>query len=826
MAGHGILIEIIGDATSYLRSADKAIAANTRLAASTTRTSKTDVAAVDAQIAARAKLIEVQRAQVAQLTARTGRAAAGTPEAVAQTALLAEANAKLARSQGDVITGNRRLSSSSKTAERDLNKVVRGGLAGSGIFGKMGRSLAFASSGFIAFAVGAELITKSITNAEEFEKATNSLRVAIQHTGGDVAKLQPRYEATAKAAARFGVTEVEATTSLARATVLTGNAASAQRAYQEALVISKATGKDFNLVLTATSKAQAGITTSLRRYGVLVDANMSGTDQFRLVMKRFGGQAAANTTSLERLRAQFSNALTTIGVKLLPAVNQLADGFAKWLEKMNRSGKLQSDVVKGMKAITFVATPLVSSIKELATAVGLLNDAWGKLSDLQKGGGIKGLFAGVPAAGFGFLKSGIKSSLFPVQNLVNAFSSPKPPPAPLIQPSRFFPESAQFSRTPDVARSFGKPMKQFFQQFELTFKENLAQVQASLTRSNKDDVAAARQVVARVKRAIDQGQLHGKGLIAGLQLEAQALQTIWAAEDAAAQKRAQRAQAAKERIQRQIEDSIDPLRLEVSLSQAQALGKPFVGILKQLREAAKKALESGKLTLAQQKEAWDQIASLNQQIKDALTTQTAQFQVPAKLALRLARDTALGRSTTKDLLSIRKAILRFIATHKHNLAALTDAYNQLADINQQLGSTAGTALGLFKQASTRALTRGLGLTDEQRKQLRARLSQLGPGGTVPGHGVGAAGFVIGPDGRPIQVHGRGPTISARDRQTVNPVRFNRLLRVLEQVSRRPIRVVVDLDGKIIADNTTRHQQRGRQRNSAQRRGPNAGAAGA
>ncbi len=826
MAGHGILIEIIGDATSYLRSADKAIAANTRLAASTKRTSAVDVASVDAQIAARAKLIEVQRAQVAQLTVRTGRAAAGTPEAAAQTALLAEANAKLARSQGDVITGNRRLSSSGKTAEHDLNKAVRGAVAGTGIFGKMGRSLAFASSGFIAFAVGAEIITKSITNAEEFEKATNSLRVAIQHTGGDVAKLQPRYEATAQAAARFGVTEVEATTSLARATVLTGNAASAQRAYQEALVISKATGKDFNLVLTATSKAQAGITTSLRRYGVLVDKNMTGTEQFRLVMKRFGGQAAANTTSLERLRAQFSNAVTTIGVELLPVVNQLADGFAKWLEKMNRSGQLQSDVVKGMKAITFVATPLVSSIKELATAVGLLNDAWSKLSDLQKGGGIKGLFAGVPAAGFDFLKSGVKSSLFPVQNLVSAFSSPKPPPAPLIQPSRFFPTQAQFGRTPPVSSVFGtaQPLKQFTQKFELTFKETIAQIQASLTRSNKDDVAAARQVVARVKRAIDQGQLHGKGLIAGLQLEAQALQTIWAAEDAAAQKRAQRAQAARERIQRQIEDSIDPLRLEVSLSQAQALGKPFVGILKQLRAAAQKALQSGKLTLAQQKEAWDQIASLNQQIKDALTTQTAQFQVPAKLALRLARDTALGRSTTKDLLSIRKAILRFIATHKHNIAALTDAYNQLADINQQLGSTASTALGLFKQASTRALTEGLGLTHEQRKQLRGRLSQLGPGGTVPGQGTGAAGFVIGPDGRPIQVHGRGPTISARDSQTVSPARFNRLLRVLEQTARRPIRVLVDLDGKIIADNTTRHQQKTRDRNPPQRRGPHAGQA--
>jgi hypothetical protein len=820
-SARGIVIEIIGDDRSYLRAAQNTVAANTKLDASFKSTAVSAQLSADAQVAAAVKSQQAMHANVAALGASAGRLPAGSKEQAAALALQAEAQAKLNRSLGITTASTARFGHGAKEAERDLNKLTRGVVAGSGLLSGMGRSLAFASTGFIAFELATAGLEKSIENAENLAKAQESLSVAIRHTGGDLAVLTPRYEKTAKAAAQFGITEIEATTGLARATVLTGSAAAAQRAYQEALVISKATGKEFNVVLTATSKGQVGITTSLRRYGILVDSTSTGQEQFNTVMKRFAGQATANTTATEKLHAAFVNTLTTIGVALLPTFERLANSLANWLTKMNASGKLEKDVATGMSLIHDVASPLVGVITDLASAFKGLNTVWQKFNDI--GGGL-GL-GGFPKVS-DILKGGIQNitPLHGVTEFINSFRRQAPPPAPLIPTSRFVPQFPP-EGTPKAVFGTAKPLKQFFQKFELTFKQQLAQVQASLTRSSADDVAAARQVVARIRRLIDQGRLHGAALVQALGLEATALSTIWAAEDAAAQKRAQRAQAAKERIQRQIEDSIDPLRLEVALSQAQALGKPFIGILRQLRAAARAAIASGKLTLEQQKEAWDQITSLNAQIKDAISAQTVQFQVPAKLALRLARDQALGRDTTKDLLSIRKALLKFIRTHKKNIAALTDAYQQLTAINEQLGSSAQSALGLFKQASTRALTQGLGLTQRQREQLRARLSQLGPGGTVPGQGVGAAGFVIGPNGRPIQVHGRGATISGRDSQTVSPARFNRLIRVLERVANRPVRVVVDLDGRIIADNTTRHQQRRRDRNSAQRRGPVAGTAG-
>jgi hypothetical protein len=411
---------------------------------------------------------------------------------------------------------------------------------------------------------------------------------------------------------------------------------------------------------------------------------------------------------------------------------------------------------------------------------------------------------------------------------------------------------------------------QIRQKFDLTPIEQLNSAQAALTRSTADDVKAAREVVARVKNAMDRGVLHGQALLQALGLEASALSTIWSAEDTAAQKRAARVQA-----------MVDPLRLEVQLSREQATGSSTVGTLKELRAAAQKALASGKLTMQQQKDAWDRIASLNSEIKDALKGADVTFQVPARLqlalaqdealgrstrqdllkikaailhfiathkknigalvdaynqlsdvnqqlgqaaqsftvpaqlAFNLARDTALGRNTRKDLLAIRKAILRFIHTHKGNLAALTDAYNQLADINQQLGATAQTALGLFKQASTRALTQGLGLTAEQRAALRARLSQLGPGGTIPGSGVGAAGYAIDPNtGRPLARHrDRGATGGAGGGGGGGR----------PAVVNATIDLNVYIDGKQVEATVTKRQQKRRRRNPGSRRGPNAGA---
>ncbi len=263
-----------------------------------------------------------------------------------------------------------------------------------------------------------------------------------------------------------------------------------------------------------------------------------------------------------------------------------------------------------------------------------------------------------------------------------------------------------------------------FKSFTDTITNQLAQARAALTKGTQDDVAAAKAEVAQIKKEIAAGHLKGAALIQALQAEAGAISTIQSAEAAAAQKRAAKAQALKAKILARIEASIDPLKLEVALSRDQAdnaKNKVILHDIKALRAAARRALASGKLTLAQQKEAYDAIASYNSQIHDL-------------------------SKKTKD-----------------------------------------AAKNAYKQVNQAKFLGGLDLTPAQRKALRQRLAQLGPGGTVGSDRTGAYGYQIGDNGRPLHVHTQ-----------------------------------VNIDGQKVAQNTTKHQQRRRRRNSSQRRGPQAG----
>lgn len=831
---HGIVISIVGDERSYLRSVENTIATNTKLDASFKQVGVNANLSADAQIKAAVKAHEALRVNALALSSRAASLPSGSREQAAATLLAAEAQAKYARAVGETTARTHGLGTASREAERDLSRTLRGAAAGSGIFSRLGRSMAFASAEFLGFAVGASIVARSISGAENLAKAQDSLAVAIEHTGGSLKVLEPRYLATAKAAAQFGQSEEEALTGLARATVLTGDAASAQRAYQEALVISKATGKDFNAVLTATSKGQEGVVGSLQRYGILIAKGTSGTAQFEQVMERFGGQAKANTTETDRLHASIANFEATLGTALLPTVERLAGRLSDWLDRMQKSGKLQRDVntvvhdagtvfhvlgdavrlvdkvtgsfantlriLIGLKVASVLAgwaggfnslaaaevlaargttrgrvgmytgagtgaaagavaarSPesstaakavkgfIVAALTELAVQQVQRFDRWvgGSAFGRFTGLGTTPLPNGVTAFNLGIaarhatqgqltaedkqvllaakqaeggLKAWAKEALFTAaiqhqinENLRHATSTNPFGFSSLFHSSVLFPSPG--------SGMFGgaKPIKQWAT-FQLNIAEQMAQARASLTTSTTDDVAAAKQVIARIKRAIDHGHLHGAALIQALQAEGSALTTIWSAEDAAAQKRAAKAEAAKERIDAQIQDSIDPLRLEVALSRDQALGKSTVRDLRRLRAAAEKALKSGKLSLEQQKEAWDQIASVNQQLAGQTKVRTQQFH----------------------------------------------------------------------EANTRALTAGLHLSAADRAELRARLSQLGPGGRVPRSGVGAYGYEIGPH------------------------------------TSRPIHVQVNLDGKKVASSTTKHQERRERRNSSQRRGPNAG----
>lgn len=811
-----LILRILGDASSYYKTAETTIATNTKIASSFGKIGTSANLSAEAQVAAAVKAIRAQETQLSGLQTIQARSVAGSREQIAAAVAVGDAQARLNRLTGISTVAIGRSSDVVEKATRRFHGYAR--------------SLLAVSAGFLGFTAASSLIRGAIKGADDLSSAQASLALAVQRTGGDLDKLQPRYEAVAQGARKYGEDVAAATSALARATLLTGDAEKAQRAYEEALVISKALGKDFNAVLTATAKGQDGLTSSLTKYGVILAKGASGTEQFSAIMGRFAGQAKANTSNIDVYNASLRNSEIIIGSALLPVLNKYLGQIGEWLTKMNKSGRLQKDVngilstaghvfhtlgrvigvvdrVTGSFARTLeiiIGLRVASALAGWIGSIGSLAAAWRGVTvaageaaaaeSLALGGGASGvaarvaMYTGIGAAATGagasaagaatklsrltsniglvgvaaaiaipqiqrlqrYLSGGIGGTLGGTAQSIydyttGFFSGGAAGKNPLVDlifgngdkpPSRNGaplgatgpvgmdgPSHRDPGRTGSTRTSGSRPVT-LWANYQLDNAEQMAAIRASLTKSNADDVAAAKAVVARVKRTIAQGHLKGQALIAALQVESGALQTIWSAEDAAAQERAAKAQAAADRIAAQIQNSIDPLRLEVALSKAQALGKPLIEILKKLRAAARAALASGKLSLEQQKEAWDQIASLNQQIADA-----------SKKGADQAKQSA----------------------HQ------------------------------FRLASTRALTAGLHLTAEQRKALRARLSQLGPGGHIPDTGTGAYGYVVGNGGRPIHHHHH-----------------------------------IYVDGKEVEHSVTKHQQKRRRRSSSQRRGPNAG----
>jgi hypothetical protein len=342
----------------------------------------------------------------------------------------------------------------------------------------------------------------------------------------------------------------------------------------------------------------------------------------------------------------------------------------------------------------------------------------------------------------------------------------------------------------------------------------IAAAQAALTKTTTDDVAAAKAIIAQIKREIAAGHLKGAQLIAALQDEKTQQTVLDNARQTAAQQAATIA-AAKKAAASSYTTPID-LQLAEARAQLTQTSADDIRAERGILAAAKAAVAAGKKN-KQGELAALQIEIQAQQALASLRQQSAtSFTIPARLQLALAKAQALGGDQTAILLKEKAALERALKSSKGNIQKQIDIYNQIYSINQQLGSGTSSAYGDYKKASVKALTSGLSITAAARRELEQRLSRVGPGGTTPESGVGAGGYIIDPvTGRPIQLHrhrrphhGRYATGTGGGTSQIQ-ASFD---------------IRVFLDSKPIAARTTVHQQRYRRGNPSSSRGPNAGVA--
>lgn len=911
-----LIIRIITDAAEALKTNKAVISSNTAVGRSALAMGADFEKSAAQQVAIQKKTIELRRAELASMQQLARASVATGDERIAINNALAASEKRLAAVTGVSVVGVAKTGEASKTAKKDVDELTRGLLAGSGAASKLGRSLAFASTGFIAIAAGATVISESIHAAEEQEAAQRRLEQQLKVSGKTWERYGAEIDKTlAKEGHLAGFTRTEMLGAFTFLLRVGGNVSNSLRLVGLAADVARGRSITLQAASIALSKALGGSATALRRLGIIVPNNVSKMAALNYVQEKFTGQARAGTTAAERFHAALVDTGAVIGTELLPTFERLANRFSNWLRGMQETGQLKKDLddigklfglvgkaIEGVDKVTgsfvntlklLLALKIASMLGKLVGNLDILITKWkgvtvaateataaeerafaasgggggnrnapgggpgvplivpprvlpsrpggvvGRVGEYT--GGARGLAAigtagtiglTIGAIGGGMRNVGQNEIVQKGDRLVQQVSvngkviwhrdiATIPGKPVITEGLRDIGRGGDIGflqglipgypggppRPGGMTSAYGRAPRS---SYEVPTYLQVQQAQAELTASVKDDVSIARRIIKNIKRIIDRGNYTQKGLLDLLQAEAAALGVIQSAAQAAAQKRAAEKAAAEARA-----STFEiPHYLQLAQAKAEAYGKDETAILKKIIAAAEAAIRRGGKN-------WKGLIAAYQAIgaaRAALAQDAEAALIPLRLQLRLAKAQALGGDVTAILLKMRAALYRALKAAKGNIQKQIDIWNQIAQINEQLGNSITSAYGDYKKASLKAEVEGLGLTAAQTRLLEYRLSQRGPGGTVPGEGTGAAGYVIDPEtGRPVRHRrhhhpghsgnvpgggGGGSSMAFTLRQTIN----------------------VNVDGKRIARVITKHQQTYRSQNPSSRRGPHAATA--
>jgi hypothetical protein len=332
-------VYIVGEAESFLAAVKQTVMGSTTMQREFSDLALSASKSAETQVKASALRISRIKEEISAVSALSASYKRGSTEQIAAMELVARKQRQLSSLTGTSFGAG---GSNRRREEREASGVARGTLRGFGV-GEAGLA-ALAGGTFFASFLGANALRSTISAATDAAAVERQLATAITKTGGSAEEELPRIKAWAEEQAKFGVSQDTALQGFARLLELTGSTRKAMEGYTAALQISKATGKDFNAVSLAVGKALDGQTTALARYIGKIPKGTSDNELLTRIMQKYGGQAAAATTQQERFSAELHNSEVIIGTALLPTVNHLLSSGAKWLDQMNRSGRLQHDV--------------------------------------------------------------------------------------------------------------------------------------------------------------------------------------------------------------------------------------------------------------------------------------------------------------------------------------------------------------------------------------------------------------------------------------------------------------------------------------------------
>jgi len=222
----------------------------------------------------------------------------------------------------DVDDLKKKLGEADKAVETNSSKISE--------FGKKAAA-AFAVAAAAAVAYGTKLAVDGVKAAIEDEQAQLRLAAALRTaTGATEGQIRATEDFILQTSLATGVADDQLRPAMQRLAVSTKDTGEAQRLLALALDISKGRGLDLEQVANALGRAQDGNTASLGRLGLGLSKTELATLSFTEIQTKlsdlYGGAAATNAETfqgkIDRLKVGFDEAKESLGVALLPAVEQ------------------------------------------------------------------------------------------------------------------------------------------------------------------------------------------------------------------------------------------------------------------------------------------------------------------------------------------------------------------------------------------------------------------------------------------------------------------------------------------------------------------------
>jgi hypothetical protein len=239
-----------------------------------------------------------------------------------------------------------------------------------GSFHNIARSAVLAGGAFVGFSAAGEALKTVIGAAVDAQVSSRQLSAQMKASGESFRANQAAIEHASLALAKYGYTIEDSEKALTVLDRGTRNIGESLRLEAGVADIAKAKHIGLADAAAVVAKVFGGQETALRRAIPGLSKHAHGLDLISQAYARVRGQAGAGTTAEDRFRAELHDTEVIIGRALLPTVNKLLAQLTVWLEKMNRSGRLQRDVNEAVKVGSAVVHDLAGAFRTLSSVLG------------------------------------------------------------------------------------------------------------------------------------------------------------------------------------------------------------------------------------------------------------------------------------------------------------------------------------------------------------------------------------------------------------------------------------------------------------------------